>query len=181
MSNYVVKKLTQDDIPNYLNVGMTSYPCVLYGIHDKSFAWICKEEKCDYEYIVDNNINHIKLNAPGSTIVCSKGDVDFGFFGTETFCKEMFAKLSKVISELISDGVFINNDFMYNGNKHGSATFIDFGECYYIGVHISNNINKDLISRVCKKKSFKTPEKMPIQLTEETILKVFNGEYYEIN
>ena len=179
MLNYVVKKLTQEDIPEYLQTGIDMQPCVLYGIHDKNFVWICEEEKCDYDYILESNINHIRLNAPGSTIVCSEGDVDFGFFGTEEFCKEMFEKLARTISQLTTNGVFVNNDFMYNGNKHGSVTFMDLGKCYYIGAHISNNIDKALIAKVCKKKSFKEPEQLPEQLTEDIILRVFNGEFHE--
>lgn len=179
MAKYKIIKLSQEDIPNYLKTGINNLPCVLYGIHDKPFAWICEEEKCDLDYIIKNKINYIKLNAPGSTIVCSEGDINFGFFGTKNFCEKMFEKISNYISKIITNGKFINNDFMYNGNKHGSMTFINFQNCYYIGVHISNNINKDLISKICRKKCFKDPEKLPVEFKEEDVFKIFDGEYYE--
>lgn len=179
MFKYKVIKLTQDDIPNYLKMGVVNSPCVLYGIHNKPFVWICEEEKCDLDYILKHNINYIKLNAPGSTIVCSEGDINFGFFGSKEFCDRMFDKIAKYVSKIITNSKFINNDFMYNGNKHGSMTFIDLGECYYIGVHISNNINKELISKICRKKCFKQPEKLPVEFTEKDVLNIYNGEHYE--
>ena len=143
-------KLRQEDIPNYIQLGIKEAPCVLYGIHDKSFVWVCNEEQCDWEYIRINNIPHIQIDGKGSTIVCSKGDINFGFFGNREFCEEMFQKLSNLVSQKITNFRFLNNDFMYNGNKHGSATNIDFGDVYYIGVHLSNNIDKlnDIESKV---------------------------------
>ena len=65
---------------------------------------------------------------------------------------------------------------MYNGNKYAGATSIDFGGCYYIGVHISNDINKELINKICLKKSYKTPEKLPKALTEEDVKLMFGVE-----
>lgn len=170
---YKVLKLKQEDIPNYIPFGIEAAPCVLYGIHDKPFCWICNEEKCDFDYIKEHNIPYIKIDGNGSTIVCSEGDINFGFFGTEDFCNEQFKKLSNLVSKKTTDSKFLNNDFMYNDNKHGGATHIDFGDVYYIGVHISNNIDKDLIERICKKKCYKTPEKLSNPITEEDVLKLY--------
>lgn len=166
-------KLKQEDIPEYIDLGVKEAPCVLYGIHDKPFVWICQEEKCDFDYILNNKISYKKLDGRGSTIVCSKGDIDFGFFGEKSFCEEMFYRLSNLISEKLTGCNFVNNDFMYNGNKHGSVTFIDFGEVYYIGVHISNEIDKDLIETICKKKCYKQPEKLPEPLIENDVLMLY--------
>ena len=166
-------KLKQEEISTYINIGIKEAPCVLYGIHDKPFVWICREEMCDYEYIKNNNIPHIKIDGNGSSIVCSEGDINFGFFGSKEFCEEMFDKLSKLVSKKITNFKFLNNDFMYNGNKHGSLTSIDFGDVYYIGVHLSNNINKELIEKICMKKCFKTPEKLPNPITEDDILNLY--------
>jgi hypothetical protein len=171
-----IRKLTQNDIPKYIKTGIENAPCILYGIHDKDFVWICKEKKCDFDYIKENNINHIEINGTGSTIVCAEGDLDFGFFGSEEFCYKMLNKVSEYLSKLLTGGEIINNDFMYNGNKYAAATRIDLGDCYYIGVHVSNNINKDLINNVCLKKSYKTPEKLPKALTEKDIKIIFEGE-----
>ena len=175
LNDYKIVKFTQKEIPNYLSFGIKNAPCVLYGVHDKPFVWICKEECCDTEFILNNNIDHIFIPGTGSSIVCSEGDLDLGFFGTEEFCNIAFARLSDLISKKLTQGRLINNDFMYDGNKYGSATYIDFGDCYYIGVHISNEINKDLIKNICKKKCYKEPEKLPVSITEEDILALFNG------
>lgn len=171
--SYSIKKLTQNDIPKYLNTGLVNQPCVLYGIHDKPFAWICSEELCDWEYIKSENIPFIKISGAGSTIICSEGDLDLGFFGSKEFCYEMFNRISNKFSELLTDSAFINNDFMYHGNKYGAMTSIDLGGVFYIGVHISNNINTELINRICLKKSYKKPEKLPIQINEKDILDIY--------
>lgn len=181
MLRYSVIRLTQEDIPNYLKFGVINSPCVLYGIHDKTFAWICAEEKCDFNYILENKIPYIKISGDGSTIVCSEGDLDLGFFGTKEFCEAMFLKISNKFSELLTGSRFINNDFMYNGNKYGAVTSINLGEVFYIGVHISNNINTELINRICQKKCYKKPEKLPTQITEKDILDMFDGEYNEVD
>lgn len=169
-------KLTAKEIPTYLELGIKESPCVLYGIHDSPFVWICKEEKCDFEYIKKNNIPYKKIQGVGSTIVCSKGDINFGFFGDKEFCEEMFNKISVLVSTKVNGYKFLNNDFMYNGNKHGSLTRIDFGNVYYIGVHISNNIDKELIEKICLKKCFNQPEKLPVPITEEDVLGLY-GEW----
>lgn len=171
---YKIKKLTQDDIPNYLHTGVSHSPCVLYGVHDKHFAWICAEEMCDFYYIKDNNIPYIKINGGGSTIVCSKGDLDLGFFGSKEFCEEMFMRISNMFSKILTGSKFINNDFMYDGNKYGAVTSINLGNVFYMGVHISNNINTELINRICLKKAYKKPERLPIQITEKEILDIYH-------
>lgn len=166
-------KITPEDIPQYLEMGIKNAPCVIYGTQTKPFVWIGKEELCDFDYIQKNNIPYKRLNGPGSTVVCSEGDINFGFFGTKQFCEEMFDKLSIFVSKKINGYTFLNNDFMYNGNKHGSFTRIDFDNIHYIGVHISNNINKELIEIICKKKCYKQPEKLPDPITEEDVLKIY--------
>lgn len=182
MYDVKILKLTQDEIPNYLNYGSKNAPCVLYGIHDKPFAWICQEEKCDYDYILKNNINHIKINGAGATIVCSPDDLDLGFFGTKEFCEEMLNKIIRLVSNKLTKGRFVNNDFMYGDKKHGSFTRMDLGKCYYIGVHLSNNIDTELINSICKKVSYKTPSELPFPITEEDIIKLYcQGDNYGDN
>lgn len=174
MKYYNIKELTQQDIPNYLQLGKELAPCVLFGVHDKPFAWICREELCDYDFIKNNNINHIKISGSGSTIVCSKGDIDLGFFGDQEFCNQMLERISKKFAEILTDSKFVNNDFMYNGNKYGAVTSIKLGDCYYLGVHISNEIDTELIGKICLKKCFKKPEKLPITIDKSTILSIFD-------
>lgn len=173
--DYKIIKFTQAEIPNYIECGIKNSPCVLYGIHDKPFVWICKEEKCNYEYIQKNKIAHIKINGGGSTIVCSSGDIDFGFFGDKEFCLEMFEKISQLVSQKVSGNKLLNNDFMYNNCKYGSMTSIDLGNCFYVGVHISNNIDNDLITNICQKKCYKTPSKLENQITERDVVELFGG------
>lgn len=173
MCNYILEKLTQEEISDYISKGISLAPCVLYGVHDKSFAWICKEEMCDMDYIQQHNISYKKIDGAGSTIICSEGDLDFGFFGSEDFCKKMFNRISNLVSKKLTNGELLNNDFMYNNNKYGSVTKINFGDIYYVGVHISNNINKELINKICQKKCFKQPEKMPIPITEQDVFDLY--------
>lgn len=166
-------KLTQKDIPNYLEIGKENAPCILYGIHDKEFAWICEDEKCDYNAIDKEKVDYINLQAGGSTIVCSAGDLDFGFFGDKDFCSDRLEDVSNYMSYILKGGEILNNDFMYDGNKYGAYTHIDFGELYYVGVHLSNYINKKLISEICTKIIYKEPEQLPIKITEDDIPKMF--------
>lgn len=166
-------ELTQKDIPNYLEIGKQNAPCILYGVHDKEFAWICEEENCDYNAIEKENINHININGAGSTIVCSKGDLDFGFFGSKEFCVDRLNDVSSYMSYILKNGEIVNNDFLYDGFKYGAYTNIDFGDVFYVGVHLSNYINNDLISEICTKKVYKIPNQLPVKVTREDIPKMF--------
>lgn len=174
-NNYKLFRLSQDDLVSYIEKGVKNAPCVLYGTYYKPYAFICEDELCDYEYIKEHNIEHTILpTARGSTIVCSKGDVGLAIFGDAEFCGEVFNRISNEFSRVINGGRFINNDFMYNGNKHGAATRMNFGDVEYIALHISNEIDKDLISKICKKQSSKIPEKLPQHITEVDIERIFS-------
>lgn len=167
-------KINLNNINSFLEIGKNNFPCILYGIHKESFVWICEEKKNDENYIKEQKIKTFFLdNCPGSTIVCSKGDIDLGFFGDEEFCKKQLNKIINLFSKKITNLKFLNNDFIYNNNKYGAATFLKFDECCYIGVHISNNINSFLIAQICQKRSFTMPEKLPSPITENEIIELF--------
>ena len=133
---------------------------------------------CDYEYIKSHNIEHTVFpTAKGSTIVCSSGDLGLAVFGDNEFCSEVFGRICEEFSRKVNGGKLINNDFMYNGNKHGASTSMSFGDIEYIAIHISNQIDKELISKICKKEIHKIPEKLPNPITEEDIESLFaDGE-----
>lgn len=162
-------ELTQKDIPNYLQIGVENAPCILYGVHDKDFAWICKQENCNYNAIEKEEVNHINIQGNGSTIICSAGDLDFGFFGSEEFCVERLKDVSEYMSKVLKGGRVLNNDFMYDGNKYGAYTSIRFGDTFYIGVHLSNYVNNKLIDEICTKEILKKPSALPVKITREDI------------
>lgn len=166
-------ELTQEDIPNYLEIGKQNAPCILWGIHDKEFAWVCKQENCNLDVIEEKGINNKHLQGNGSTIVCSAGDLDFGFFGDKDFCLERLEDVSRYMSLVLKGGLVINNDFMYDGNKYGAYTSIDFGDVFYLGVHLSNYINNELIDEICTKEILKTPNALPVKITEKDIPEMF--------
>lgn len=171
---YKLVKMKLSHTPEYLEFGFRNLPCVVYAVVDKPFAWICDGEKCDFDYIKNNNIGYKKLSgAGGTTIVSSAGDLVLGIFGDSKFCQEMGFRVSNWFSKKINGGEMINNDFMYNGNKYGAATTIGVGENFYLGIQVSNNIDTELIEKICKKKSIKKPEGLPSPLTEKELISLF--------
>lgn len=175
VNKYKLFKLSQDDLVSYIAKGVENAPCVLYGTYYKPYAFICEDELCDYEYIKSHNIEHtIFPTAKGSTIVCSSGDIGLAIFGDLEFCSEMFNRVSGEFSRVLNGGKFINNDFMYNGYKHGASTSMTFGDVEYVAMHISNEIDKELISKICKKDVKKIPEKLPHPITEKDVEKIFS-------
>lgn len=173
---YSIIRQTTRDLEGYIELGLKNQPCVLYGTHSEPFVFICKEELCDYDYIKSNGILHKTLqNASGSTIVCSKGDVALGFFGSFEFCKEMLKIMEHEFSKAINGGKIISNDFVYDCKKYGAMTEICFGDVYYLGIHISNSIDEDLIKNICKKQTIKVPSALPTPITEQDIERVFTS------
>ena len=176
MKGVKIIKLGVNDIPQYLELGSKEQPCILYGIHEAPFVWICKEGKCNKDTINDMGLSSFEIkNGVGSTIVCAKGDIDIGFFGTKDFCFTQLQKIIELYSKKICNFEMINNDFMYDDKKYGAMTFCDLGECWYVGVHISNNIEKELISAICQKNSFKIPDQLPNIISEEELLTMWRG------
>ena len=175
MFKYKLIEMKQKHLPYYIEFGFKQQPCVLYGFHDKPFVFVCEEEMCDFDFINKNNITYQKIpKAKGSTIVCSEGDIAMGIFGAKDFCLEMQYRIVDKFSKMLTNGELVNNDLMYNGNKYGALTHIQVGDIYYLGIHISNNIDKELIQNICKKKMYKIPEKLPIQITKKDILEIFS-------
>lgn len=178
MTKYKIIEMTQEHLPYYIDYGFENYPCVLYGVHDKPYVFVCEEELCDFDYMDRNKITYQKIpKAKGSTIVCSNGDIALGIFGELDFCEEMRARIIERFSKIITGGIVVNNDLMYNGCKYGAFTQIKIGEIYYLGVHISNNIDKELIEKICKKKMYKIPNKLPIPITKKDIEDIFADHY----
>lgn len=169
-------KIDQNDIQSYIQVGLQNAECVLYGIYDRTFVWLCKDKKYDKEYIESHNIEYKEIDGDGSAIVCSAGDIDLGIFGSENFCNTQFQKISELISSKITNGKLLNNDFMYGTGKYGSATKIDFGNVKYIGIHISNYVNNELIDKICKKTMFKMPSQLDNKVTEQDIIDLWGDE-----
>lgn len=169
-------EIQENEIPNFLEIGIQNAPCVLYAIHKGNYALICEEEKCNYDVLKERNVPIARIGGKGATIICAKGDIDFGIVGDKEYCISRLNELEKHISNLLTGGKLINNDFIYNGNKYGSYTAIDIGNYYCIAIHMSNNIDKELIQAVCLKQCFKEPEKLPTPITKKVLKDIFKGE-----
>lgn len=168
-------EIQESDIPNFLEIGIENAPCVLFAYHKGDYALICEDKEYNIDDLKRNNISSTNINGKGGTIICTNGDVDFAFVGSEDYCWERLGELSKFISHLLTDGKLLNNDFIYGNNKYGSYTTIKKGDMFCIASHISNNINKKLIDEICFKNCYKIPEKLPEPITKEQIYQIFKG------
>ena len=167
-------KFSQKDLNKLFEVGVENAPCICWIEIERNVAVIGDEELCDYNAIDKENVDIFRFIGNASTVIASKGDIEIGIFGNKELCEESLKRVSNKISQILTSGKMENNDFMYNGNKYGSSVMANVGnDVYWLGIHISNSINEELIEKICKKKMHKKPTPMPRHIYVDEILDLF--------
>lgn len=172
---YKIIKLTHEAFfEDYISVGKKLQPCILYAQHETPFAWICNHEMCDFDYIKENNIRYKKLiGCNGTTVVSSKGDLGISVFGPIEFIVDILNRITKLFHEKINGADLVGNDFIYNGHKYGAITRTELDNgVHYMAIQISNNLDRELIAKICKKAINKIPASLPNPITIEDIANI---------
>lgn len=131
-----------------------------YGIVDKTMIYT-GENNIDMDYCKVNNIVVYPLNN-GGTIVANMGDLDFSVHRLNGW--EDYKVISNIILNYLKtkiNTVELNgNDFIADGQyKVGSFCSKNVGDNFiYTAFHFSNNVNLELINRICSKEMVKIPK-----------------------
>ena len=164
----------QGDLKDYIHFGIQNAPCFMYKKLTKEHVFIASDKLCDVEYLKEANIDYTEISSTGSTIVASEGDIELAIFANPDYCSNVYSKLIELLSRKVNNGKIQSNDFVYDNKKYAGYTEGVFGEIVYFGVHISNNINQDLIDKVCTKNSTKIPTALENKVSVSDIINLYN-------
>lgn len=113
----------------------------------------------DINYAKAHKIPIYEMHRDGGGVVISNGDIEFAYYSLEY---KVPIEIEKLIHFLVADKdlkVSVdNNDVLVDGKKVASFAYIlDKNRGMICVIHISVNIDKELISHICLKKSVKEP------------------------
>ena len=135
---------------------------IVYCIADDNCAVVGNNGHANMENIQKLGVKLVQINHEGGTIVLSPGDIDIGIF-TEGYYGDILRNsvIDGIINKIKSNGydvTYSNNDILVNGRKVASHGSRMFGKILYTAIHISININIDLIKAICTKEMVKIPD-----------------------
>lgn len=136
--------------------------CAVYGIPDGHFVFKGTSDLINLEYCEGHQINLLQIPNEGGVIVLSEGDFEIGIFkyngwDIHTDLIEFFQReLSKTIQNII----VLDNDLIVDDiYKVAGLSSRHLGNNYvYTAMHISVNVDLDLINNICTKEMKKIPK-----------------------
>lgn len=135
---------------------------VLYTVSDQYCAVIGSNGGASASAIKDAGIKCVQINHEGGTIIISPGDIDIGIFTKGYSGRDYRDKLvDKLLAKLAEKSYWaacIDNDILIDGKKVVGFGSRMFGDILYTAIHISINIDLDLIQKICTKPMQKTPD-----------------------
>lgn len=156
-------KTNFDDVPEQV-AGIIKHQkeTVLYTVADQHCAVIGSNGGADATAIEDAGIKCVQINHEGGTIVISPGDIDIGIFTRGYGGKEYRDKLINGLLKKLTDKSYraacVDNDILVDGKKVVGFGSRMFGDILYTAIHISVNVDLDLIQKICTKPMQKTPD-----------------------
>ena len=159
--------------------------CIVYGVPDDNYIYVGRGNTINEDFAKKHNVKVLEIPNEGGTIVISKGDVDIGIFRYNGFGdgQNISNKILKHLKEKIPNIELFNNDFSIKDDdkiyKLGSYSSRDLGDRYvYTAIHLSININLELIKGICKKEMVKIPKALSEYgiTTEEMISEIYKLE-----
>lgn len=136
--------------------------CAVYGIPDKHFVFKGTSDLINLEYCEENQIELLQIPNEGGVIVLSEGDFEIGIFkyngwDIHTDLIEFFQReLSKTIQNIIvlDNDLIVDNEYKVAGlsSRHLGNNYV------YTAMHISVNVDLDLINNICTKEMKKIPK-----------------------
>lgn len=111
--------------------------------------------------LMKSKVHYSKVYDFGGTIVNAKGDLCVCFVSREenNFGNDCTKWLQDYLTEHnILSSINKNDLLIDNKYKVASWTFRKYNNYFLYGIHVSINLNSDLIKAICTKKTFKIPD-----------------------
>lgn len=159
----MIKKWTHKDaLPEIEKHISQEIDGIIYTVAEKNFICIGRNAEFN-QNAVDalSDYEVIKPNYEGGVIVEQAGDIDIllfthGFIGQD-MRKEIVLALQQLCIENGVNAEIVGNDFLVDGKKCASWGSRIFGKMLYAALHISLNVDMDVIKAVCTKPMYKVP------------------------
>ena len=161
----IIELTAQNIIEGFNNVISNRKQCFVYGIPDNNYVFQGTTQMCDCEYCEENNIKILPIPNEGGVIVLSKGDVEIGIFKDSgwNICTDFMKALCERLKGKVPNIEVVGNDLIIDGKyKCVGSSSRNLGDAknpyIYTAVHISLNINLELIKHICQKEMKKIPK-----------------------
>lgn len=161
----IIELTAQNIIEGFNDVIINRKQCFVYGIPDNNYVFKGTTQMCDCEYCEENNIKILPIPNEGGVIVLSKGDVEIGIFKNNGWnvCENYMKALCERLKEKVPNIEVVGNDLIIEGKyKCAGSSSRNLGNTknpyIYTAVHISLNVNLELINHICKKEMIKIPK-----------------------
>lgn len=161
----IIELTAQNIIEGFDDVISNRKQCFVYGIPDDNYVFQGTTTACDCDYCEKNNIKLLPIPNEGGVIVLSKGDVEIGVFKDNGWdvCNNYMKALCNRLREKVPNIEVLDNDLVIDGKyKCAGSSSRNLGDArnpyIYTAVHISLNVNLDLINHICKKEMVKIPK-----------------------
>lgn len=184
----IIELNAQNIIEGFNDVISNKKQCFVYGIPDNNYVFQGTTHLCDCDYCDKNGVKILPIPNEGGVIVISKGDVELGIFKDNGWdiCEKYMRKLCEHLKERIPSINYEGNDLIIDGKYKcvgSSSRNLDYNNPYiYTAVHISLNVNLDLINHICQKEMKKIPKGLSdYGFTTDEILEISKETLREID
>ncbi len=121
----------------------------------------------------------VKIKHEGGTIVLSPGDVDIGLFTVgysgDTYRDRLVDAIMAMVQAQGYTATLDNNDVLINGRKVVGFGSRMFGSVLYTAIHMSVDIDVELIRSICTKPMAKLPDGLKnYGITTQDILEILS-------
>lgn len=161
----IIELTAQNIMEGFSEVISKKKECFVYGIPDNNYVFTGTTNTCDCEYCEKNNIKLLPIPNEGGVIVLSEGDVEIGIFKYNGWkvCERFMKLLCEKLKEKIPNIEVVGNDLVIDGKYKcvgsSSRNLGDVKNPYiYTALHISLNVDLELIKHICKKPMNKIPK-----------------------
>ena len=174
--------ITQNDINKELLKGLQNPPrraIVDYINNQVNYGY---DEKPNFEYCKNNNIDCVDIGRRGGAFVVNKGDVGVGLIVPNLDNTEgelIYHKFVEYLKNKWLNAEAVSNDILIDGYKvfGWSSNYYSQYNATFISIHFTMSANLELIKKVCIKPMNKVPKGLSeFGVTRNEVLQFLNSE-----
>lgn len=160
----IIKLYAHNCVEEITNIIKNKKECFVYGIPDKNYVFR-NGGTLDQEYCETNNIEILSIPTHGGSLIVGEEDIELGYFTLKPDDKFLDKFINSIIEYLKYQNIhaeYKDNDILINNRKFCGVAANPYNDLIYVAIHISINVNMDLIKQICTKPM----EKIPVGLKE---------------
>jgi hypothetical protein len=185
----IIELTAQNILDGFKDVISNRKQCFVYGIPDNNYVFPGTNNIIDEDFCKSKGVKLLPIPNQGGVIVLSKGDVEIGIFqdnGWDVW-KNYLNLLCEKLKEKVPNIEVVGNDLVIDGKyKCVGSSSRNLGDAknpyIYTAVHISINMDLELIKNICKKEMVKIPKGLSeYGITTDEIVKLIIDLANKIN